>query len=270
MKFVGIDIAWSERNPSGAAVIDSDGTLVSASGALRTNEDLCEFAGLKDPEGAIVAIDAPLIVKNAAKQRPAERHLMEIFGPYEAGPYPANLSNPAFQQTGRIQQLVRLLEQLGFKQDPRVQRQAPQCAFMEVFPSPAQVILFPCITHNGHTHCRPLRYKHKPGRSWLEVQCEWDMHRARLRSLQTREPALKFSDDVVKALSVDVSTLTGVRYKLLDDLADGIFCAYLAYYFWYWGDEGCWIIGDMNDGYVALPRCKLRHCRLNPDLPLAG
>jgi predicted RNase H-like nuclease len=262
MKFVGIDIAWSERNPSGIAVIDSDGGLVRASGDLRTNDDLCEFAGLKDREGAIVAIDAPLVVKNATKQRPVERQLTEIFGPYDAGPYPANLSNPAFRQTGRIQQLVKLLERLGFEQRPNVQKQAPQRTFLEVFPSPAQVILFPCITHTSHTHCRPLRYKHKPGRSWVEVQCEWDMYRARLRSLQTREPALKFSNEISNALSVDVSALTGVRYKTLDDLADGIFCAYLAYYFWYWGPEGCWIVGDLYSGYVALPRCNLSNCAL--------
>jgi hypothetical protein len=45
-------------------------------------------------------------------------------------------------------------------------------------------------------------------------------------------------------------------------LADGIFCAYLAYYFWYWGNERSGIIGDMNDGYVALPRCELYNCQL--------
>jgi predicted RNase H-like nuclease len=83
-------------------------------------------------------------------------------------------------------------------------------------------------------------------------------------------PALRFSPEVSKALSIDVSDLTGVRYKVLDDLLDGIFCAYLAYYFWHWGEEGCWIVGDMNDGYVALPRCKLPRCRLNPDLPLTS
>lgn len=66
MKFVGIDLAWSEHHPSGIAVIDSDGTLVRASGDIRSNNDLCEFAGLADGD-AIVAIDAPLIVKNATK-----------------------------------------------------------------------------------------------------------------------------------------------------------------------------------------------------------
>jgi predicted RNase H-like nuclease len=79
-----------------------------------------------------------------------------------------------------------------------------------------------------------------------------------------------FRTPPLKLLASTFSELTGVRYKILDDLVDGIFCAYLAYYFWYWGDERCWIIGDTNDGYVGLPRCKLRHCRLNPDLPLAG
>lgn len=115
-----------------------------------------------------------------------------------------------------------------------------------------------------HAHCRPFRYKHKL--DWLEVQCEWDMYRARLRSLQTKEPALKFSPEVSKALSIDVSELTGVRYKILDDLVDGIFCAYLAYYFWHWGNERRWIIGDMNAGYVALPRCGLPNCQLDEDL----
>jgi predicted RNase H-like nuclease len=203
MKFVGIDIAWSERNLSGAAVIDGGGTMVRASGNLRTNEEIFAFAGLKDGDDALVAIDASLIVSNADRQRPAERQLMEIFGPYDAGPFPANLSNPAFQRASRTQQLVKQLEQFSFEQQPRVQRQEAQRIFLEVFPSPAQVILFPCVTQRGHTHCRPLRYKHKPGRSWVEVQCEWDMYRARLRSLQTKEPALKFSDEVNKALSVD-------------------------------------------------------------------
>lgn len=47
-----------------------------------------------------------------------------------------------------------------------------------------------------------------------------------------------------------------------DDLVDAIFCAYLAYYFWYLGDERCWIVGDMNNGYVVLPRCRLTKLRI--------
>jgi predicted RNase H-like nuclease len=84
-----------------------------------------------------------------------------------------------------------------------------------------------------------------------------------LRSLQTKEPALKFSPAVNDELNIDASEMTGVRHKILDDLADGIFCAYLAYYFWYWGEERCWLVGYTDNGYVALPRCGLPTCGLN-------
>src|ERR1700676_5304566 len=99
---------------------------------------------------------------------------MHMFGLYEAGPYPANLSNPAFQGTGRIQRLLRSLEILGFEQTSSVKKQQAQRVFLEVFPSPAQVILFPWTNHDGHGHCRPPRYKHKRKRSWIEIQCEWE------------------------------------------------------------------------------------------------
>lgn len=262
MKFVGIDLAWSERNPSGVAVIDADGTLIRATADQRTNEEIVDYAKLANPEYAIVTIDAPLIVKNLDGQRPVERQLTQLFGNYDAGPHSASLKNPAFQAAGRIQSLVRLLEGLGFQQQPTPRKQEPQRVFVEVFPSPAQVILFPCMMHSGHTHCRPPRYKDKPGRTWVETQCEWEMYRARLLSLRAKEPPLKFSPEVKETLNLDSEECTRGRYKQFDDLLDGIFCAYLAYYFWYWGAEWSWVVGDMNSGYVALPRCALPKCRL--------
>jgi predicted RNase H-like nuclease len=263
VKFVGIDLAWSEKNPSGVAVIDAHGTVVRACGNIRTNQEICDFAELGGGQDAVIAIDAPLIVRNDDKQRPVERELTQIFGLYEAAPYPSNLSNPAFQKTGRIQQFACLLERLGFEQQPVVRRQQEQRVFLEVFPSPAQVILFPWAHHNGHGHCRPPRYKYKPKRSWTETQCEWEIYRARLLSLRAKEPSLKFALEVKNLLNVDSECLKGVRYKILDDLLDGIFCAYLAYYFWYWGDERCRVVGDMNTGYVALPCCGFPNCELN-------
>jgi predicted RNase H-like nuclease len=92
------------------------------------------------------------------------------------------------------------------------------------------------------------------------------MYRARLRSLQTREPQLKYSAEVRKAIGVDIADFTGTRYKALDDLLDGIFCAYLAYYFWYWGEEGCWVVGATGSGYVTLPRCQSRNCPLTSSI----
>jgi predicted RNase H-like nuclease len=266
VKFVGVDIAWSEKNPSGVAVIEADGTITRASGSVRSNQDICDFAELRAGQDAVIAIDAPLIVKNSNKQRPVERELTQVFGLYEAAPYPANLSNPAFQETGRIKRFVSILERLGFEQQPIVKKQEAQRAFLEVFPSPAQVILFPWVTHNGHGHCRPPRYKYKPKRSWVETQCEWEIYRARLLSLRAREPSLMFSTEVKQLLNVDSEGLTGVRYKILDDLLDGVFCAYLAYYLWYWGADRSCVMGDTATGYVVLPRCPLPRCAVNQSI----
>ena len=262
MKFVGIDLAWSERNQSGVAVIDPRGRLVRASAEVKTNEEILEFARLDGPEDAIVTIDAPLIVKNAKGQRPVERELTRIFGPYDAAPYPANLSRPAFREGGRARRLVKMLEGHGFRQSPEVQKQRSQRIFLEVFPSPSLVILFPCHTHSAHTHCRPLRYKHKPNRPWAEVHSEWEIYRARLRSLECREPTLSFAPDVKSTIGIDITQYKGARYKPFDDLLDGVLCSYLAHYFWYWGREGSWVLGDMKTGYIVLPRCQVQKCLL--------
>ena len=120
--------------------------------------------------------------------------------------------------------------------------------------------------HTSHTHCRPPRYKRKSGRAWSDLCSEWEIYRARLRSLECREPALKFSDEVRRQIGIDVTEYRGAGYKQFDDLLDGILCAYLAYYYWHWGEEGCWVVGDMSTGYVTLPRCKLKNCEIATDI----
>jgi predicted RNase H-like nuclease len=68
------------------------------------------------------------------------------------------------------------------------------------------------------------------------------------------------SPEVRKQIGIDIGEYKGVKYKYFDDLLDGIFCAYPAYYFWHWGDAACWVIGDLETGCVTLPRCRLPDC----------
>ncbi|MGH3967839.1 MAG: DUF429 domain-containing protein, partial [Mycobacterium sp.] len=39
MYFAGVDLAWAGRNPTGVAVVDSDGALVSV-GAVRDDDEI--------------------------------------------------------------------------------------------------------------------------------------------------------------------------------------------------------------------------------------
>ena len=89
MYFVGLDLAWGQRRPSGIAVADADGNLVDVD--VGTDDDSI-VAALRPytREECLVAIDAPLIVRNTTGQRPAERELNADFGRFEAGAHPAN------------------------------------------------------------------------------------------------------------------------------------------------------------------------------------
>ena len=45
---------------------------------------------------------------------------------------------------------------------------------------------------------------------------------------------MKFSDDIPRQIGIDITEYRGARYKQFDDLLDGLLCAYLAYYYWFW------------------------------------
>jgi len=257
LKFVGIDLAWGENSPSGLAVIDHSGTVRRACANLATNDEICEFAEIEQGGGTVVTIDAPLIVRNPDRCRPVEQRLTGLFWSYDAGPYPANLSNAAFQPNGRITALVRQLGTLGFVQRTCALHDPEERTVIEVFPSPAQVILFPAQNRRQHIHCRGLRYKPKRDRLWAEVHSQWETYRARIRSLEYSIPAIKFAPEVQKQIGIDITEYKGAQYKQFDDLLDGIFCAYLAYYFWHAGEQGCWVLGDLESGCITLPKCPL-------------
>ena len=68
MRFVGVDLAWGGRRPSGLAVLDAGGRVV-AEGWVTTDEELSGFLAGHDRGGAVVALDAPLVVVNPAGTR---------------------------------------------------------------------------------------------------------------------------------------------------------------------------------------------------------
>jgi len=57
-----------------------------------------------------------------------------------------------------------------------------------------------------------------------------------------------------EVLAVDLNELIGQRLKNFEDWLDALFCAYLAYYFWYWGWERNELFGDIESGYILNPK----------------
>ena len=121
MHFVGVDLAWGDRKPTGLAVLDDDGQLVHVSAAGTDEEIVAALAPYVEGD-CLVAIDAPLIVTNATGNRPAEAALNKDFARFDAGAHPSNTGKPEFREQPRG---ARIAARLGLDMNPRSGAVAP-------------------------------------------------------------------------------------------------------------------------------------------------
>ena len=234
MTFIGIDLAWSPRNPTGAAVLRGD-----AGGADLTDYDLLgddaaiiEYIAQHTGEGpAIVAVDAPLWVPNETGPRPGE-----------AGAHPANRRRLAFDGIVRGEALVAALAARGFVHAPDVAAGVLVRQVIEVFPHPAMVALFGLD--------RTLKYKAKPRRSTDLRLSEWRRYQAYLDALASADPPLHGQAALT---AQDVAALRGRRLKDYEDQVDALMCAYIALYAFRWGTARCRSFGTFDGGYIFTP-----------------
>ena len=275
MKFLGIDLGWR----SGASGLCC---LELANGQLQLL-DLDRIEAIADifawidtwvqpEEPAIVAVDAPTLIPNTTGMRLPDKLTHKYFGKYHAGCYPANLSLPFAQRTVDF---GLALETRGFNHAPEIVPQAPGRYQIEVFPHPAIVHLFQLD--------RILKYKKgKLAERYLELL---KLRHHIVDILSNIEPALILSQEGMQYISVsdrqssEISPtplkkggfvlplkaaiqfilhptsflLRGAALKAVEDQLDSLICAYVAAYWWYWGLERNWVLGDRASGYIVVP-----------------
>ena len=240
---VGVDLAWGERQPTGVAVLDDGGRLVRVC-AVRTDAEIDEALAAYVDGPCVVAIDAPLIVRNATGNRPAEAALNRDFARFDAGAHPSNTGKPEFADGTRGQ---RLAARLGLDVNPRSGR--PRRA-LEVYPHPATVALFGL----GRT----LKYKNKPGRTLASLRGELLALMNLVESLADAEVPLHVAGPEWAALRAQVEEATrksGLR--VVEDQVDAVVCAYVGRLaasapdrVTVYGDE---VPGGWQDGYIVTP-----------------
>lgn len=245
MRFIGLDLAWSSRNPTGGAVIDGEATsgrLIHTALLGGDDEVLAFVQEHAGDEPAIVAIDAPLSVPNQGGRRPAEVEITHMFARYQAGAHPANRNRLARDGVVRGEALLEKLMEQGFEHRTEVTAQVPVRQIVEVYTHPAIVSIFDLQ--------RIIRYKARPRRSHDERLNEFRVYQERLRSLKEADPALLDTDAL---LSVDVEGLIKARLKDYEDILDGVMCAYTAQYLWRWGMTRAQVFGNLEQGYITSP-----------------
>ena len=171
MRFLGVDLAWKERNPSGVAVLE--GTrfplrLVEAPGTLPTHAAVLDWLAdrLHRPEAApatTVGIDAPLLGLDCARgRRDCDDEVSRHFGRFAA---PVS-SLTAFRRM--LQRFVGELEARCPLADfcPETRPTPGRPAIREVYPNALQVRLFDLDRP-------PVRKKHVYKRQKFGSKREW-------------------------------------------------------------------------------------------------
>jgi predicted RNase H-like nuclease len=176
--FVGIDLAWGPRNRTG--VVAAAGGSVVDSRTVVSDDQICDWLDPYMGCPVLVAVDAPLIVRNpAGSGRPCDRKISKVFGASHAGAHSANLGLAAFSDGVRAEGLAR---RLGLSIDPYIQPGQPVRRMIEVYPHPAMVSLF------GLSYT--LNYKAKRGRSMDDRRQAFAALIAHLEKLSISDPPL--------------------------------------------------------------------------------
>ncbi len=240
MHFVGVDLAWADRNPTGLAVLDAEGRLVHVS-AARTDDDIVATLTPYVATACLVAIDAPLIVTNPTGTRPAEADLNRDFSRFDAGAHPSNTAKPEFRDQPRG---ARISSRLGLDLNPRSGRSRRA---IEVYPHPATIALF----RLGRT----LKYKNKSGRDVEGLRSELLVLMGLLEGLTTAEPPLLLGNarSVWAGLRQAVETATRKsELRVVEDQVDAVLCAYVAMFSEHQPDQTT-TYGDFESGYIVTP-----------------
>jgi predicted RNase H-like nuclease len=244
---IGLDLAWSARNPTGAAVL-VDGTLQALRADLISDADIVQWVAewLDQGQSAVVAVDAPLCVPNLEGKRPCETQLGAEWRKYQAGPYPANRNR--FADIGiRGEELVRqLASAYQFVEAAPVEAIVGGRFVCEVYPHPAHVSLFGLKSI--------LKYKKKGKRSYAECWAELDRYQGYLRGLAAYEPPLH---DPHQKLNHEFVDSRGKQLKRMEDELDAVTCAYVAWYLWRHGRAGAIVYGTLAEGHIIVPRYPL-------------
>lgn len=235
--FIGVDLGWYGK-PSGVAVLRWVGPKLKLSEVTRLQDQQPILNWIaKNARGdiAVVAVDAPTIIRNKAGIRPAERALNACFRRFHAGCHPANLARPFAKYVLRFSSK---LESMGFAFKPEMKPQEAGRFQIEVHPHAASVNLFKL----------PRIVKYKRGRRQKRAE---ELNRFRMLLLDE----LRKLNPAVCALSLPKVPDKGST-KEVEDQLDAVLCAYIGAHWWYWGRTRNAVFGDRATGFIVVPHDK--------------
>lgn len=244
--FLGLDMAWGEgsvahpANETGVAAIDGTGEVLAA-GWTRGIDETVAWVSSACEADALMAVDAPLVVRNVSGQRLCERQVGQRYGRWQVS---ANTTNLATPRLAGVALLKRLVEHGWHYWDCSSGPPGSDRAVFECYPYTTLV----GAEELGYDEERP-RYKRKPKAvavtAWRPVRAAaCDQLLQRLRNLETADPPLLLASHPVTAeLLEEKSPVGDAAYKHREDLIDALLCAWTASLLSRHGLSRCQVLG---------------------------
>lgn len=238
MRYLGLDLAWAPRSSSAGAVLEptEDGTVrVVSTAHLRAHEDVLSWvARNRGRTGAILSVNAPIIVENSSGRRPVDEQLAHHFGRFYVDEYAANTVNSSHPRT-----IGRSLQRMGFDPDP----QSESDRIIETASQPAQILMFELE--------RPMRIKSGPIGARKDAANRY--RELIYGKLPFCNPELEDSEALDELVNVELGDLNGSRLGELEGKLDAVLCGYVGAFLDLRGPEACAFLGDLRSGYILLP-----------------
>ena len=208
--YIGIDLAWGEKNLSGFCVLveDKNRLKILEVKLLKTIDEILKEIQKYSEYKLHVGVDAPLVVPNEMGNREIEKKFNKDFAKYKIAMLPANRKLlTKYSPNIRSEELFLKLAKLGFKRDYK-----------------ADKVVFEFYTHSTIAMCfnnlQILPYKRKKGRNTEFIKEQLDIYKKYLRKVISSHPIFK----------EDISTCRGQKLKDYEDKLDAITCSYCMYY----------------------------------------
>ena len=243
-RLIGIDLAWKDGNCSGCVELVADGDRLTLT-RVRLICEIDDIVKWIDPERGewIVAIDAPLVVRNRDKSREAERQVNRCYTTRHASARPA--SHKSLGKNHRGGQLLRALTEkhCGDLIEEPHKLIGPRLVF-ETYPHPATIELFGrgCIVKYKNVSV----VEQRDGQEELVKEIRRHLASGRGTPQLCRNGALK------RLLRKPNPPLEGDELKAREDRLDALLCAYIAA----WAGAGRPMkgFGALGKGVIMVPQ----------------
>jgi predicted RNase H-like nuclease len=261
VRFLGIDLAWKETNPSGVVVLEGTGfplRLLEGPVTRPTHDAvlawLRDWLARADPQPAtVIGIDAPLLGVNRRRgRRDCDDVVSSAFGRFHASVHSFSAFRPMLRRfTGELR------VQLGdAAMDPARCARAGHPAVREVYPNALQVHLFDLDQTPGLRTRAYKRHRFRSKREWVAHglgpfvrECVRAIERRRYvrpdaawETLVRQAPGAEQSGLALKALEDRWDALLCALAVALEHLQPGTMHAYTG------GKSGAW-----RQGYILAP-----------------